>query len=98
MLSGAIGGDINVIEETLGFAEDYITGSIENAVSNKNKVIKGDPNQFETFEPYRNNGVSSFIELSFLLTDEFLNSTQVMVLSIDTWDRIEQNVFSNLTS
>ncbi|ABX81867.1 InlB B-repeat-containing protein [Acholeplasma laidlawii] len=93
MLSGAIGGDINVIEETLGFAEDYITGSIENAVSNKNKVIKGDPNQFETFEPYRNNGVSSFIELSFLLTDEFLNSTQVMVLSIDTWDRIEQNVF-----
>ena len=93
LISGAVGGDVNVIEETLSFATDYISESIENAVSNKEKTLKAQENQFEEFYPYLNNGISKTIELSFKLNDTFLNSTNTMVLSIDTRFRVEKNIF-----
>lgn len=93
MLSGSIEGSINVLEETLGFAADYVVGSIENAVSKKESTIKAVSGQFEEFYPYENNGVSKIEKLSFELTDTFLNSSNTMVLSINAWNRAEKNIF-----
>ena len=91
--SAVIGGDVNVLEETLGFAADYITSGIENAVSKKDNVIKSTAGQFESFYPHENNGFSTIKKLSFELTDHFLNSTKTMVLSLNTTWRIEKNIF-----
>ncbi|GEM_PF-1466178 len=91
--AGALGGEINVIKETIGFASNYINGSIENSVSSKEEAIPALQDSFQEFYPYENNGETSIIEVSFILTDNFLDSTKTMVLSIDTAYRIEKNIF-----
>lgn len=92
--SGAIGGEINVIEETIGFAGDYIIGLIENSTSEEGRTIRARDGAFEPYYPYLANGVPTFVELSFELNDVFLNSMQTMVLSIDDGlRRIQKNIF-----
>jgi hypothetical protein len=90
--AGAIGGDINVIEETLGLAADYIQGSIENSSSSE-KAISLTNDHFDEFYPDSNLGNSQIIDLSFVLTDEFLQSSKTMVLSIDSYFKWEKNIF-----
>ena len=90
--AGAIGGEINVIEETLGLATDYIQGSIENSSSSE-KAIPLALDHFDEFYPDSNFGNSTIIDLSFELTDEFLQSSKTMVLSIDSYVRWEKNIF-----
>ena len=90
--AGAIGGDINVIEETLGLAADYIQGSIENSSSSE-KAISLTNDHFTEFYPDSNLGNSKIINLSFVLTDEFLQSSKTMVLSIDSYIKWEKNIF-----
>lgn len=92
----AIGGEINVIEQTLDFAADYITTSMENAQSNSTQKIKASTNDFEKFKPYLKNGTPTYVDLSFDITEEFLNSHKTMVLSIDTWYTWQQNIFLTL--
>lgn len=99
MASGVVGGDINVIEETLNFTGDYITGIIENATSEESRTIAANPDSFEPFYPYTKNGIPTFVELSFVLNDEFLNSNKTMVLSIDDGlRRVQKNIFLVLRS
>lgn len=99
MASGALGGDINVIEETLGFAGDYVTGAIENATSEDGRTIGANDDTFESYYPYLENGVSTIIDLSFVLNEDFLNSTKTMVLSIDDGlRRVQKNIFLVLRS
>lgn len=97
--SGAVGGDINIIEETLGFAGDYVTGIIENATSEEESTIKANSDTFDPYYPYIENGVPTIVELSFVLNDDFLNSTKTMVLSIDDGlRRVQKNIFLVLRS
>lgn len=90
--SGAIGGDINVIEETVGFAADYVEGVITNSSSGE-EAISPNSDQFVEFLPSHDLGNVTTIELSFELTEGFLNSTKTMVLSMDAYDRWEKNIF-----
>ena len=90
--SGAIGGDINVIEETVGFAADYVEGVISNSSSGE-EAISPNSDQFVEFLPSHDLGNVTTIELSFELTEGFLNSTKTMVLSMDAYDRWEKNIF-----
>jgi hypothetical protein len=99
MASGALGGDINVIEETLGFAGDYVSGAIENATSEEGRTISANYDTFEPYYPYLENGISTIIDLSFVLNEDFLNSTKTMVLSIDDGlKRVQKNIFLVLRS
>lgn len=94
MLSGTVIGEINVLEETLGFAANYVTGLIENATSGKDRTIASNEDAFEPYYPYLQNGVSNTVELSFALNDDFLNSNKTMVLSIDDGlKRVQKNIF-----
>ena len=81
--SVVLGGEINVIGETVDFASNYITGSIENSLSDENNVIKALPNTFEPYYPYEYMGETKTIKVAFELTSEFLSSSKSMVLSID---------------
>lgn len=90
--SGAIGGEINVIEETVGFAADYVEGVITNSSSGE-EAISPKTGQFVEFVPSHDLGNVTTISLSFELTQGFLNSTKTMVLSMDAYDRWEKNIF-----
>lgn len=90
---GAIGGKINVLESTLGFASDYISGSVEAATSRRGKTIKAEKDQFEPFFPYKRNGKSRDVKLKFEIPKEIYGSNYTLVLSIDSWKNIEKNIF-----
>ncbi|PKK99774.1 MAG: hypothetical protein CVV57_01600 [Tenericutes bacterium HGW-Tenericutes-2] len=92
----AVGGEVNVIEQTLDFASDYATSIIDNAESNATLKIKANNEDFEPFKPYMKNGVPTFIDLSFDISEAFLNSYKTMVLSVDTMFTWQQNVFLTL--
>jgi len=92
----AVGGEINVIEQTLEFASDYATSVIENAESNDTLKIKANNEDFEPFKPYMKNGIPTYVNLSFDITEEYLTSYKTMVLSVDTWFTWQQNIFLTL--
>ncbi|BCR35180.1 InlB B-repeat-containing protein [Mariniplasma anaerobium] len=92
----AVGGEINVIEQTLDFATDYATSVIENAESKDTLKIKANNEDFEPFRPYMKNGIPTYVNLSFDITEEYLNSYKTIVLSIDTWYTWQQNIFLTL--
>lgn len=92
----AIGGEVNVIEQTLDFAADYAVSAIENAESNDNLKIKANNEDFEPFNPYMKNGIPTYVNLSFDITEEYLTSYKTMVLSVDTWYTWQQNIFLTL--
>lgn len=90
----AIGGSINVIEETINYVSEYTTESIENAANSSVdfKPIKGEKNQFEPFKPQKGHEPYN-ISLSFPIKQEYLESDNLIVLSIDQWTHFEQRIF-----
>lgn len=92
----AISGEVNVLESTVGFVGDYIVGTIENATTKNGKTIKAEKEQFEPFYPYQKNGQSQDVRLSFQIPKEVYESHYTLVLSIDSWRRVEKNIFLTL--
>lgn len=94
LLNGAVGGSINIVEETLNYGSDYTLNSIENAENWKEdfKPIKCNNDSFETFYPYEIDG-TTYIELSFPIKQKYLESDNVIVLAIDAVTHIEKRVF-----
>lgn len=89
-----VGGSVNIIEETINYVSEYTTESIENAVNNSAdfKPIKGAKNQFEPFRPKKGHEPYT-ISLSFPIKQEYLESENLIVLSIDQWTHFEQRIF-----
>lgn len=92
IIAGAI-GEVNVIEQTLNFAGDYASSSIENSASTDDIKLAARDDSFEDFYPYTNDGEAQYVTVSFPLNEEVLNSRKSMVLSIDTFFTIEKNIF-----
>ena len=94
LISGSVEGEISIIEETLGFAEEYISESIENAKTLKTdfKPIRADLNSFEKFN-LDNQSEVVYVKLHFPIKQEYLDSDNVIVLAIDTWHNWEKRIF-----
>lgn len=94
MIGGAVDGSINIIEETINYAADYTLASIENAENSKVdfKPIKCNKDSFQTFQPYKIDG-PTYINLSFQIKDEYLQSDNLIVLAIDDIAHIEKRIF-----
>ncbi len=93
-VSIVLDGEVNVIEETVGFASDYVTSSIENSTSEDSTVIKALADSFEPYSPYEFMGETRTIKVSFIVAQEFLSSSKAMVLAIDEgFMTKEQNMF-----
>lgn len=94
LVSGAVNGEINIIEETIGFAEEYISESIDNAQTLKTdfKPISANSNSFEKF--YLDNQSELVnVQLHFPIKQEYMDSENVIVLAVDTWDHFEKRIF-----
>ncbi len=94
MLGGAVGGSINVIDETINYAADYTLASIENVETNKTdfKPIKCSDDSFKDFYPYKVEGTTR-LDLSFPIKKEYTESENVIVLTIDNVTHIEKRIF-----
>lgn len=94
MLDVAVGGDINVLESTASFALDYASSVVDEVSTKKSKLkpIKASKNQFEPFRPSENEG-KTFIDLSFQLKENYLESNRTIVLAVDTWNHWEKHIF-----
>lgn len=94
IIGGAVGGSINIIEETINYIADYTESSIVNASNSAVdfKPIKCDSNSFEPFYPYKNNG-KTYVDLSFPIKTEYLESNNLIVLAIDDISHIEKRIF-----
>ena len=94
MISGAVEGSINIIEETINYVADYTTSSIENAQNSEVdfKPIKCAADSFEPFKPYKVKGPSS-VNLSFPIKQEYLESENLIVLAIDSISHVEKRIF-----
>lgn len=89
----AINGDINILEETINFAGDYAT-EVSNSVvtEEKFKPIKLDDNEFEAFKP-KQIGEPREIKISFPIKEEYLESENTIVLTIDSATHIERRIY-----
>lgn len=94
LLSGAIDGGVNIIEETINLAGEYITEISENVSTkdSKFKSIKATKKQFDEFKPKEKEGVTT-VELSFPIKQEYLESENTIVLTIDAWNHVERRIF-----
>ena len=94
LVSGAVGGDINVLEETISFIGDYTSESISNAVDSKTKFKNTKANNtFEPFYPKERDGATT-LDLVFPLKISNLEETNnIIVLTIDQWNHIERRIF-----
>lgn len=90
----AIGGSVNIIEETVNYIEEYTSESIENAANSSVdfKPIKCSKNQFEPFKPVEGHE-PYFVSLSFPIKQEYLDSENLITLSIDQVTHFEQRIF-----
>ena len=92
-VSAAIGGDINIIEETLNLADEYVTEVSENVeTETKFKPIKAGKDQFEPFKP-KEIGEARVVKISFPIKQEYLESENTIVLTIDSLTHIERRIF-----
>lgn len=94
MIGGAVDGSINIIEETINYAADYTLASIENAQNNTVdfKPIKCVKDSFESFAPRKVKG-QTFVNLSFPIKKEYLESENLIVLAIDDLAHYEKRIF-----
>ena len=94
LVSGTVAGEINIIEETANFAGEYITGSIENAITLKTdfKPISANQDSFDNFELNNQSDVVN-VSLHFPIKQEYLESENVIVLAVDTWNHFEKRIF-----
>lgn len=94
MISGAIEGSINIIEETISFVGDYTSETIVNAIDADTKFKNVDAdNTFELFYPRDITGIST-LNLSFTIRISDLEKTDnIIVLTIDQWNHVERRIF-----
>lgn len=87
-------GDVNIIDELVGFAEQYAEGSIENAENSKTdfKSMKLEKTAFEPFKP-RESKEPIILNISFPIKQEYLESDNVIVLTVDKIDKWEKRIF-----
>ena len=95
-LEAGITGELNVLESIVSFSGDYVTDSIQNASTKKGKVIKASKNQFEPFKTSDSLGKTTTIKLSFDIPKNVYESDYVLVLSVDTKQKFEKNIFLTL--
>lgn len=92
-LSVAIDGSVNILDDTISFAADYTTEVVNEVTSQKKfKPIKASKNQFEPFKPKDVDG-SKTVQLSFPIKQEYLESENTIVLSIDSWNHLERRIY-----
>lgn len=94
LLEGAVTGEVNIIEETINLAEEYVTEVSENVSTKESKFkpIKATKKQFEEFKPKEKEGTTR-VELSFPIKQEYLESENTIVLTIDAWNHVERRIF-----
>lgn len=100
LIGGAVDGSLeygvmDAIETGIDFASEYTTESIENAKTLKTdfKPIKATKNQFEPFNPRDNMNEATIVKLSFPIKQEYLESKNIMVLTVDKIDKFEKRIF-----
>ena len=88
-------GVMDAIETGIDFASEYTTKSIENAETLKTdfKPIKATKNQFEPFNPRDNMNEATIVKLSFPIKQEYLDSENIMVLTVNKIDKFEKRIF-----
>lgn len=92
-LSVAIEGGVNILEDTVSFAADYTTEVVKEVQSEKRfKPIKANKNQFAAFKPKDENAPKT-VKLSFMISQEYLDSENTIVLSIDAWNHVERRIY-----
>lgn len=86
-------GSINILEETVNFVGEYTIESIENAQFKTDfKKIKCNTKSFDQLrldECYK----KYYIQLLFPIKQQYLDSKNIIVLSIDHWNHIEKKIF-----
>lgn len=94
LLSGAVTGEVNIIEETINLAGEYVTEVSENVSTkdSKFKPVKATKKQFEKFKPKEEKGATT-VELSFPIKQEYLESENTIVLTINAWNHVERRIF-----
>lgn len=84
---------MNILDDTISFAADYTTEVVNEVTSQKKfKPIKASKNQFEPFKPKDVDG-SKTVQLSFPIKQEYLESENTIVLSIDSWNHLERRIY-----
>lgn len=92
-LSVAIEGGVNILDDTVSFAADYTTEVVKEVQSEKKlKPIKTSKNQFEAFKPKDEKGPKT-VKLSFMIGQDYLDSDNTIVLSIDSWNHVERRIY-----
>ena len=92
MLS-AVSGSVNVIEETINFAGNYATEVSKNVSTEKKfKPIQATQNQFEPFKP-KDIERQTEVNLSFPIKQEYLESENTIVLTVDSCNRLERKIY-----
>lgn len=88
-------GVMDAIETGIDFATEYTTQYIENAETLKTdfKPIKATKNQFKPFNPRDNMNEATIVKLSFPIKQEYLDSENIMVLTVDKIDKFEKRIF-----
>lgn len=90
-LSVAIEGGVNILDDTVSFAADYTTEVVKEVQSEKKlKPIKTSKNQFEAFKPKDEKGPKT-VKLSFMIGQDYLDSDNTIVLSIDSWNHVRKS-------
>ena len=90
----AVGGSVNIIEETMNYIGEYTMESIEDAEENpvSFKPIKCEKNQFKPFSPKKDHE-PYLINISFPIKRDYLESENIVVLAIDQITHFEQRIF-----
>ena len=92
-ISVTFDGSINILDDTIAFVADYTTEVAKEVNSdNKFKPIKANKNQFKAFKPKNING-AKIVTLLFPIKQEYLESENTIVLSIDSWDHVERRIY-----
>ena len=94
LLSGAIEGSINIIEETVSFVSEYTTEAITTAIDSKSKFKNTKTSTaFNSFYPRDIEGVTT-LDLTFPINISTLKQTNnIVVLTIDQWNHVERRIF-----
>ena len=94
LVSGAVGGDINIIEETISFVGDYTSEAIKAAADANTKFKKVRANDtFNGFYPMDVEGKTA-LHLTFPVEEKNLKQTNnIIVLTVDQWNHVERRIF-----
>ena len=92
-LSMIVDGEVNIIDSTVGFAGEYLTEISENVVTESQfKPIKATKNQFDKFKLPKV-GDEKEVSITFPIKQEYLESENTIVLTIDKWNCVERRIY-----